>query len=336
MVINTTSKASELDPEMREEMHKAEVLGEMEPLVEKLMNRHKEKRRLWWSDEFLPASEKTEEGEEHKLDNLRERAQGINDSTKVSLLVNLLTEEGLPHFHRILSKYLGDDSFWSKWNFMWTAEEDRHGAVIRDYVRDSRIMDFTKVEQMQFQYQEAGFEPAWDSDPYRVFVYTTLQERATQVSHQNTGKMAGNEDEPVLHGILKHVAADEAKHYIFYRDVFKGLLDLDPDRALQSAATILPSIDMPGLTMPNFNQMADVIRRVGIYGPWDYKDIVQEAVDYWKIGKLTSLNEAGRKAQEKIMKIPARLEKVAKYIERKAQKKTFSFDFINNRQLAFE
>ena len=32
-------------------------------------------------------------------------------------------------------------------------------------------------------YIKAGFEPEWDKDPYRVFVYTSLQERATQVSH---------------------------------------------------------------------------------------------------------------------------------------------------------
>lgn len=320
------------DKEIR---HKSEVLSELEPLVEQLMKRHREKRRLWYPDEFLPADEKTGEGEENLVDKLRERAKGIADSTRVSLMVNLLTEEGLPHFHRILSNYLGNNSFWSKWNFLWTAEEDRHGAVIRDYVRDARIFNFREVEKLQYSYQEAGFEPEWDSDPYKVFVYTTLQERATQISHQNTGKTSSS-DEPVLHGILQHVAADEARHYIFYRDVFKGLLDIDPNRALKSAAAILPSIEMPGVTMPNFNQMAEVIRRVGIYGPWDYKDIVEEAINYWKIEKLTGLNEMGRKAQEKILAIPGRLEKVAKYIENRAKKKSYSFDFIYKRTLAFE
>jgi len=38
----------------------------------------------------------------------------------------------------------------------------------------------------------------------------------------------------------------------------------------------MPAIDMPGISMPNFRDMADVIRRVGIYGPNDYKKIVKK------------------------------------------------------------
>jgi len=41
-------------------------------------------------------------------------------------------------------------------------------------------------------------------DPYRVFVYTSLQERATQVSHANTGKFA-SEYEPTIGTVLQNV-----------------------------------------------------------------------------------------------------------------------------------
>ena len=213
---------------------------------------------------------------------------------------------------------------------MWTAEEDRHGDVLRDYTRDSRLFRYKEVDMMKYAYQEAGFTPEWDKDPYRVFVYTTLQERATQFSHRNTGKLAGQE-EPVLKGILTNVAADEARHFTFYRNIFKAVLKLDPNRALQSALAIMPSIEMPGVSMPHFREMADVIRRAGIYGPWDYKAIVEEANEFWKIELLTGLNEAGRKAQEQILKIPERLKRVAEYIEQRSDKKTFSFDFIYGR-----
>ena len=76
---------------------------------------------------------------------------------------------------------------------MWTAEEDRHGCVLRDYVRDGRLFNFRQIELMQFPYQEAGFNPDWDKDPYKVFVYTTLQEKAAQISHKNTGKYVETE-----------------------------------------------------------------------------------------------------------------------------------------------
>jgi acyl-[acyl-carrier-protein] desaturase len=321
--------------ETKENESKSEVLAALENKVKKWMEQHLEKRKLWFSNDYLPADEKNSDNQEKAILKLRERVRGIKDSARVAIGLNLITEEGLPHFHRLLAKYLGDDSFWTKWNNMWTAEEDRHGAVLRDYARDSRLFNFSRLEQMQYAYQEKGFSPDWDKDPYRVFVYTTLQERATQYSHKNTGDFIGN-DEPLIQGILNSIASDEAKHFNFYRNVFKEILDVDPNHALESALSILPAIDMPGISMPNFREMADVIRREGIYGPRDYKKFVEEAIKFWKIEILQGLNEAGRKAQEKIMKIPQRLEKAAEYIEQRTVKKSFSFELIYNRILLME
>jgi acyl-[acyl-carrier-protein] desaturase len=177
---------------------------------------------------------------------------------------------------------------------------------------------------MQFEYLKAGFEPAWDADPYRVFVYTTLQERATQVSHANTGKLA-SEYEPTIGEVLANVAKEEARHYTFYRTIFKEVLKRDPNRALESAAELMPAIDMPGINMPHFREMADVIRRAGIYGPRDYLRIVEEQIRFWAVDKLEGLNEAGKRAQEKIMAVPARLTRVADMMETRSRAKTFSF-----------
>lgn len=315
--------------------HKAEVLKQLEHKVKEWMMDHIGKRKLWLSSDFLPADEIMNDDKENNIKKLRDRSRGIKDEVRVSVAMNLLTEEGLPHFHRLIAQYLGDKSFWSKWNNMWTAEEDRHGAILRDYARDARLFSFREVELMQFHYIESGFNPDWNKDPYKVFVYTSLQERATQFSHQNTGKLA-KEDEPLLSGILSSIAADEAKHFTFYRNVFKEILSLDPNSALLSAVDIMPAIDMPGFSMPNFRDMADVIRRVGIYGPRDYKKIVEEAIKFWEIELITGLNDVAQKAQEKILSIPKRLEKVAEYIEKRTESKTFSFDFIYNRILVFD
>jgi acyl-[acyl-carrier-protein] desaturase len=316
-------------------MLKAEVLRCLELKVKEWISSHVSKRKLWLSSDFIPSDERMEEDDNLIKSKLRERAKGIKDNVRVALAINLLTEEGLPHFHTLITKYLGDNSFWGKWTNMWTAEEDRHGNVIRDYVRDSNIFNFREIELMQFNYVESGFNPDWDMDPYKVFVYTTLQERATQISHKNTGKATG-EEEPLLNGILSSIAADEAKHYTFYRNVFKEILKLDPNGALISAATIMPAIDMPGISMPNFREMADVVRRSEIYTPWDYKEIVEEIIKFWDIGSITGLNDIAARAQEKILSIPMRLKKIAEYIEQKTMSKTFSFEFIYNRILSFD
>jgi acyl-[acyl-carrier-protein] desaturase len=85
--------------------------------------------------------------------------------------------------------------------------------------------------------------------------------------------------------------------------------------------------------MAYFIEYADVVRRSGIYGPRDYQKIVEQLIGSWNIGMLTQLNEIGRKAQEKIMSIPARLQKVADFIESRVSAKNFTFDVIFGRVL---
>src|SRR5512134_777453 len=189
------------DAQLKETLAKVEVLADLEGVVHRLMEVHEAKRVLWLPSELLKPPPDTDP--DRHVRELRERARGITMPMRVALALNLLTEEGLPHFHRLLAVYLGSTSFWSKWTNLWTAEEDRHGAILHDYSRDSRILDNPVLERMQFEYLKAGFEPAWDKDPYRVFVYTTLQERATQVSHANTGKLAG-ETEPLIGEVLSN------------------------------------------------------------------------------------------------------------------------------------
>ncbi|MGH9420709.1 MAG: acyl-ACP desaturase, partial [Thermoanaerobaculia bacterium] len=202
-------------------LSKIEVLADLEAVVAELMAQHEAKRVLWFPSEILDPPADTDP--DHHIRELRKRAEGISPSARVALALNLLTEEGLPHFHRLLAVYLGNESHWQHWTNMWTAEEDRHGLILHDYTRDAQVFDRLVIEKMQFDYLRAGFAPSWDRDPYRVFVYTSLQERATQVSHANTGKLA-SEFEPLIGEVLANVAKEEARHYTFYRTVFKEVL----------------------------------------------------------------------------------------------------------------
>ena len=317
MTINTA------DSEM---MSKIEVLADLEDIVAELMKAHEAKRILWFPSQILDPAPDTDP--DHHIRELRKRAEGISEPARVALALNLLTEEGLPHFHRLLAVYLGNESHWQHWTNMWTAEEDRHGLILHDYTRDAQIFDRTVIEKMQFEYD-------WDRDPYRVFVYTSLQERATQLSHANTGKLA-SQYEPMIGEVLSNVAKEEARHYTFYRTVFKEVLARDPNQGLESAAKIMPAIDMPGVNMPHFREFADVVRRAGIYGPRDYLKIVEEQIKFWAIDKLEGLNDVGRKAQEKILGIPARLERIAGVIEQKTKRKTFSFDVAFRREFVMD
>src|SRR5438093_552484 len=136
---------------------KIEVLRDLEGRVRDLMEAHERKRELWFPADLLHAG--PDACADEFVGRLRAQAEGIPDAIRAALALNMLTEEGLPHFHRLLAVYLGDESHWRAWNNLWTAEEDRHGQVLHDYARDTRLFDERKIEEMQLEYIRPGFHP---------------------------------------------------------------------------------------------------------------------------------------------------------------------------------
>ncbi|HEU0195975.1 MAG TPA: acyl-ACP desaturase [Nevskiaceae bacterium] len=307
-----------------------EVLTAVEPFVESEIAAHCARRKLWFPNELLPGGSGGDSDDE--LRQTRDAARGLPDAIRVALAINLLTEEGLPHFHRLIAVHMGDYSPWSTWNNLWTAEEDRHGCVLRDYVRDARIFDLAALERLQYTYIESGFNPDWEYDPYRLLAYTSLQERATQMAHANTGRTCARY-EPRIQRVLAYISADESRHYIFYHHVFAEVLKNDTERALYALLKVMPALAMPGNSMPNYDHMSDVMRRADIYGPRHYQKIVEELLGVWHIDALTGLGGKAAEYRARLMKIPARLARMADYVEAKAGPRSFQFDFLGNRAI---
>src|SRR4051794_35430947 len=110
------------------ENHHAQLLSELEPLVGELMAAHDAKRPLWFPSEVLEPCLEPE-----TLGQIRERLQDLPNPPRVAVAVNLITEEGLPHFHRMIAAHVGEHGVWQEWNNLWTAEEERHGSVLQGY-----------------------------------------------------------------------------------------------------------------------------------------------------------------------------------------------------------
>ncbi len=309
-----------------------EVLASMEPVVKQEMDAHIERRNLWFPNELVNADAESTAEWEQELTQMRVAARDLPDTVRVAVALNLLTEEGLPHFHRLIAVNFGESSAWADWNNMWTAEEDRHGCALRDYVRDARLFDMGALERLQYSYIEAGFSPDWEQDPYRLLAYTSLQEKATQYSHANTGRASAGR-EPLLQRVLAHLAGDESRHYLFYRTMFGEILKRDVNRALGSLQKVVSNFSMPGHRIAGFDDMSEVVRRSNIFGARQFQRIVEELLEVWNIGALTGLSGEGAKNQDKLMKVPARLQRMADYVDSKATPRSFRFAFAYNREV---
>ena len=76
------------------------------------------------------------------------------------MVLNLLTEDNLPSYHREIATTFGIDGAWGQWVNRWTAEENRHGIALRDYLVVTRAIDPVELEQLRVEQMTRGFRRA--------------------------------------------------------------------------------------------------------------------------------------------------------------------------------
>ncbi|AFL83358.1 Fatty acid desaturase [Belliella baltica DSM 15883] len=279
----------------------------------------------WQPTDFLPDMGKLDAFDQVKL--LQERAAGIPDTVITSLIGNMITEEALPSYQTYFNLLEGineegnllSPSGWVRWSKAWTAEENRHGDLLNKYLYLSGRADMKKVEQTIHRLIYNGFDPKSEKDPYQAIIYTSFQERATKVSHVNTGKLADKAGDDVLSRICKTIAGDEARHEKAYKSFMSEIFKIDPNGAILAFEKMMrKQIVMPAVLMgkgsPNpslFDQFSAITQKIGVYTGWDYARIIDHLVKLWDIEKLTGLNDVASKAQDYLANLGERYMKVA-------------------------
>ncbi|WP_019349223.1 acyl-ACP desaturase, partial [Mycolicibacterium conceptionense] len=83
----------------------------------------------------------------------------LSEVARLALMVNLLTEDNLPSYHREIAMNMGMDGAWGQWVNRWTAEENRHSVALRDYLVVTRAADPIELEELRVEQITRGFSP---------------------------------------------------------------------------------------------------------------------------------------------------------------------------------
>jgi acyl-[acyl-carrier-protein] desaturase len=298
---------------------KIEVISELEPLVaDAAKNILVSPDKCWQPTDFLP--DMTQEDALDQVRLLRQRAAGIPDEVITTLIGNMITEEALPSYQTYFNLLEGineerlqtSEKGWATWSRGWTAEENRHGDLLNKYLYLSGRADMRKVEITIHHLINNGFNPQTEADPYQAMIYTSFQERATKISHINTGKLAEKGGDSVLCRICKTIAGDEARHEKAYKSFMSRIFEIDPNGAILAFDKMMRSqITMPAVLMNHgkedlFTNFSAVTQRIGIYTTFDYAKIIDHLVKLWKLEELTGLTGAAQKAQNYLCKLSER------------------------------
>ncbi len=272
---------------MSDDLTDLQLLHELEPVVETNLNRHLSMTKNWNPHDYIPWSDGKNYYALGGADWDPDQSK-LSEVAQVAMVQNLLTEDNLPSYHREIAMNFGMDGAWGNWVNRWTAEENRHGIALRDYLLVTRAIDPVELEKLRLEQVTRGFSPGQNGQGdlfaeslFDSVIYVTFQELATRVSHRNTGKAC---DETVADHLLARVSADENLHMIFYRDVSEAGLEIAPNQAMKSLHRVLRNFTMPGYTVPEFRRKAVIIAVGGIYDPRIHlDDVVMPVLKKWRI-----------------------------------------------------
>ena len=172
---------------MAQDLTDLQLLHELEPVVEKNINRHLSMRKDWNPHDYIPWSDGKNYYALGGQDWDPEQSK-LSEVAQVSMLQNLLTEDNLPSYHREIAMNFGMDGPWGFWVNRWTAEENRHGIALRDYLVVTRAIDPVELEQLRIEQVTRGFSPGQNQQGdlfaeslFDSVIYVTFQELATRV-----------------------------------------------------------------------------------------------------------------------------------------------------------
>ena len=281
---------------------------------------------IWQPTDFLPNPQSDTFIDEVK--EIRELSKELDNDFWVSLVGDMITEEALPTYESWLLdldgiNQHGEQKGWASWIRRWTAEENRHGDVLNKYIYLSGRVNMREVEITTQHLVADGFDIGTAQDPYKTFIYTSFQELATYISHNNVAKIARKAGMKGLAKMSKIIAGDEMRHHLAYVEFIRQIFAVDPSEMMIAFCDMMKyKIEMPAMYLREshgkkaslFDQFSNVAQRSGVYSAFDYIDILEKLVKAWEIDKFTGLTPEADKARTYLMRLPERMFRIAERI----------------------
>jgi acyl-[acyl-carrier-protein] desaturase len=296
-----------------------ELLMELEPVVATELDRHLATAREWFPHQYVPWSQGRDYDGPLGGEGWLPEDSDIPPAAREALVLNLLTEDNLPGYHREIATLFGRDGAWGTWVDRWTAEENRHGIVIRDYLTVTRAVDPVALERARMSHMQLGYQADHGDKILHALAYVSFQELATRISHRNTGKASGD---PVCERLLARVAADENLHMLFYRNLLAAAFEFSPNETMRAVADVVQNFQMPGHTIDGFLRKSVVIANAGIYDlRVHHDDVLFPVLRQWRVFDIEGLNADGDKARQELSEFLERLDAAAtRFVERRAER----------------
>jgi acyl-[acyl-carrier-protein] desaturase len=130
------------------------------------------------------------------------------------------------------------------------------------------------------------------------------------------------------------IAGDEMRHHHAYSEFVTQIFKIDPSEMMLAFQAMMKNkIVMPAGFLREsgekissaFEHFSDAAQRIGVYTAADYVDILGKLNVKWELDKITNLTDEAEKARDYLMKLPARMTKVAERMVIPSEEQVFKW-----------
>jgi acyl-[acyl-carrier-protein] desaturase len=263
------------------------LILELEPVVQQELRRHIDSEDLWYAHDYVPF----DQGENFAFLGGRDWDPSqvtLPKAVTDALEILLITKDNLAGYHRefVFSFILQEK--WGRWIGRWTAEEHLHAIALREYFVVTREVDPTANENVRFQHVS---EKGYRADQYsqiETLVFMALFEGAHAVYCNN---LAAQIEEPVLAGLITHIARDEARHEEFFANLVAHLLTYSREETIAAIAARAAEIEVIGADIDAYADKVRIVAEAGIFGHDQLKQVVSDRITAWGVADEPALRQ---------------------------------------------
>ena len=153
-------------------------------------------------------------------------------------------------------------------------------------------------------------------------------------------KLAKEKGNKQLAKMCKIISGDEMRHHMAYSEFVDRIFKEDPNQMMMAFEYMMKAkITMPahflresgGEISTAFEEFSNTAQRIGVYTSMDYIDILEKLNTKWNIGGMTGLNSEAEKARDYLMKLPARMTRIAERM--KVPANSYQFKWVEPAKL---
>ncbi|MFT3715789.1 MAG: acyl-ACP desaturase [Gordonia sp. (in: high G+C Gram-positive bacteria)] len=278
-----------------------ELVLALEKSLPEISDEHAQAAESWFPHEWVP----WDKGRNFRFlggEDWKPEDANLNETAAAATLALLLTKGNLPSYHRVLAMYFPAFSDWRQLVGVWTAEDNRHSVVLRDYLVTTRAIDPVDAENRRRIHVVAG----WRQHTEDVEHIGPMDALALLAVHENQSVIFINRlkeyaDDPVLVSILDKIAVDDAVQASTFQAFLMAGMVADQEATVLAVDRALEEIEHIGADIADYDAQRELFS--------DFEDASTDASIAAKLAdelKLESVQELSPEAEAARQRILAR------------------------------